>query len=137
MRHEADDELIQGAPTAGGGVPLWAQRLLVVYFGLALALVPLTQVLVERGRGEPVGALSVLHRPPTVANLTAYERALEKDSVVATAVRQYLQWLGLVALRIGNRKGRVAPGLDADFLLLTPDLELRSTWIGGAKVYSA
>ena len=41
------------------------------------------------------------------------------------------------AMRIGNRKGRVAPGLDADFLLLTPDLELRSTWIGGAKVYSA
>jgi N-acetylglucosamine-6-phosphate deacetylase len=41
------------------------------------------------------------------------------------------------AMRIGNRKGRVAPGLDADFLLLTPDFELKSTWIGGRRVYSA
>ena len=41
------------------------------------------------------------------------------------------------AMRIGNRKGRVAPGLDADFLLLTPDFELKSTWIGGTRVYSA
>lgn len=41
------------------------------------------------------------------------------------------------AMRIGNRKGRVAPGLDADFLLLTPDFELKSTWIGGRRIYSA
>ena len=41
------------------------------------------------------------------------------------------------AMRIGNRKGRVAPGLDADFLLMTPDFELKSTWIGGTRVYSA
>ena len=40
------------------------------------------------------------------------------------------------AMRIGNRKGRVAPGLDADFLLLTPAFELKSTWIGGTRVYS-
>ncbi|SCM70892.1 N-acetylglucosamine-6-phosphate deacetylase [uncultured Pleomorphomonas sp.] len=41
------------------------------------------------------------------------------------------------AMRIGNRKGRVAPGFDADFLLLTPGFDLRSTWIGGGKVHSA
>ena len=41
------------------------------------------------------------------------------------------------AMRIGNRKGRVAPGLDADFLLLTPAFELKSTWIGGTRVYSS
>jgi N-acetylglucosamine-6-phosphate deacetylase len=41
------------------------------------------------------------------------------------------------AMRIGRRKGRIAPGYDADFLLLTPGFELKSTWIGGEKVYSA
>lgn len=41
------------------------------------------------------------------------------------------------AMRIGTRKGRVAPGFDADFLLLTPDFDLESTWIGGRRVHSA
>lgn len=41
------------------------------------------------------------------------------------------------AMRVGNRKGRVAPGFDADFLLATPDLDLKSTWIRGKKVHSA
>jgi len=41
------------------------------------------------------------------------------------------------AMRIGGRKGRIAPGYDADFLLLTPGFELQATWIGGEKVYSA
>lgn len=41
------------------------------------------------------------------------------------------------AMRIGRRKGRIAPGYDADFLLLTPGFELKSTWIAGEKVYSA
>ncbi|MCM5558376.1 N-acetylglucosamine-6-phosphate deacetylase [Pleomorphomonas sp. JP5] len=41
------------------------------------------------------------------------------------------------AMRIESRKGRVTPGMDADFLLLTPDLELKSTWIGGNRVFSA
>lgn len=40
-------------------------------------------------------------------------------------------------MRIGHFKGRVATGYDADFLLLTPDLDLRSTWIGGQKVHAA
>jgi N-acetylglucosamine-6-phosphate deacetylase len=41
------------------------------------------------------------------------------------------------AMRIGQRKGRIAPGFDADFLLLTPDLDLNATWIGGKRVHSA
>lgn len=40
-------------------------------------------------------------------------------------------------MRIANRKGRIAPGFDADFLLTTRDLDLRSTWIGGTRVHSA
>lgn len=34
-------------------------------------------------------------------------------------------------------KGRLAPGADADFLLLTPTLDLLSTWIGGTCVHRA
>lgn len=40
-------------------------------------------------------------------------------------------------MRVGHRKGRVAPGFDADFLLMTPALDLQATWIGGQKVHSA
>jgi len=41
------------------------------------------------------------------------------------------------AMRIGEKKGRIAPGFDADFLLLTPDFDLNATWIGGKRVHSA
>lgn len=34
-------------------------------------------------------------------------------------------------------KGRLAPDCDADFVVLSPDLELRSTWIDGECVYDA
>jgi N-acetylglucosamine-6-phosphate deacetylase len=35
-----------------------------------------------------------------------------------------------------DQKGRLAEGLDADFLLLSPDIQLLSTWIGGRCVHS-
>jgi len=41
------------------------------------------------------------------------------------------------AARIDQRKGRLLPGLDADFVLLTPSLDMVSTWIGGACVFEA
>lgn len=36
-----------------------------------------------------------------------------------------------------SAKGHLAVGADADFLVLTPDLDLVSTWIGGQCVYRA
>lgn len=30
-------------------------------------------------------------------------------------------------------KGKLLPGFDADFVMLTPDLQMHSTWIGGEK----
>lgn len=41
------------------------------------------------------------------------------------------------AVRVDDRKGRLARSFDADFVVLTDDLNLQSTWIGGKKVYSA
>ncbi|CAN7270945.1 N-acetylglucosamine-6-phosphate deacetylase [Pararhizobium sp. LjRoot238] len=41
------------------------------------------------------------------------------------------------AVGIASRKGRLLPGLDADFVLLTGRLEMASTWIGGKRVFQA
>ena len=41
------------------------------------------------------------------------------------------------AMGISSHKGRVLPGADADFVLLTSELAMGSTWIGGNQVYAA
>ncbi|RDL49374.1 N-acetylgalactosamine-6-phosphate deacetylase [Ensifer sp. M14] len=41
------------------------------------------------------------------------------------------------AMGLSSHKGRLLPGADADFVLLTPKLAMGSTWIGGDKVYAA
>ncbi|MBP1887247.1 N-acetylglucosamine-6-phosphate deacetylase [Sinorhizobium mexicanum] len=38
---------------------------------------------------------------------------------------------------MASHKGRLLPGTDADFVLLTPELGMKSTWIGGEVVFSA
>lgn len=40
------------------------------------------------------------------------------------------------AIGVADRKGRLAAGLDADFLLLTPDLRMVATYIAGRRVHS-
>ncbi|MFB9953101.1 N-acetylglucosamine-6-phosphate deacetylase [Rhizobium puerariae] len=39
------------------------------------------------------------------------------------------------AARLSGRKGALKPGHDADFVLLTDGLGMKSTWIGGTKVH--
>ena len=39
------------------------------------------------------------------------------------------------AARLGQRKGALKPGYDADFVLLTDDLQMKGTWIGGAVAH--
>jgi N-acetylglucosamine-6-phosphate deacetylase len=36
----------------------------------------------------------------------------------------------------GRRKGRLAPGYDADVTVLTPDLSVETVWRGGKLAYS-
>lgn len=65
---------------------------------------------------------------------------------MAGAVRNAVAWLGApleralqmastdpaAALGLGDRIGRIAPGMRADLVLLDADLGVRATWIGGA-----
>lgn len=41
------------------------------------------------------------------------------------------------AAGVGSVKGRIAPGRDADFLLMKPGFELHATYIGGERVHQA
>jgi N-acetylglucosamine-6-phosphate deacetylase len=41
------------------------------------------------------------------------------------------------AAKLSDQKGAIRSGLDADFVVLTQDLGVQSTWIGGACVYRA
>lgn len=41
------------------------------------------------------------------------------------------------ALGLGERKGRVAPGYDADLVALTADLSVAATWVAGRLAYQA
>jgi N-acetylglucosamine-6-phosphate deacetylase len=39
------------------------------------------------------------------------------------------------AIRLDGRKGSIAAGMDADLVVLTPDLAVRETWVGGVAVF--
>jgi N-acetylglucosamine-6-phosphate deacetylase len=39
------------------------------------------------------------------------------------------------AARVDDRKGALKAGYDADFVIVTDDLRMQSTWIGGSKVF--
>ena len=38
------------------------------------------------------------------------------------------------ALRLDQTKGSISPGMDADLVVLTPELDVRETWVGGRAV---
>jgi len=39
------------------------------------------------------------------------------------------------ALGLDTRKGRIAPGMDADLVALTDGLDVRQTWVAGKRAY--
>ena len=40
------------------------------------------------------------------------------------------------ALHLDRQKGSIAPGLDADLVMLTPDLAVRQTWVAGRPIHN-
>lgn len=77
---------------------------LVGVFLVVLVGVPVSQVAIERARGEAVQELHLFAQVPSGEALREYERRLERGSCVATAVRRGVQrWL-FRALLAGNEK---------------------------------
>ena len=90
-----------------------------------------------------IGGQTIVAQDGRCAN--AEGRLAGSDLDMASAVRNTVRRLGLPleeALRMASRYpaaflglecrlGRIAPGFDADLVLLDDDLEVRETWIGG------
>lgn len=98
--------------------PKWA---LSTLFLAIIAGVPLLQLAVELQRGDRPGALGIFERQPTSANLRAFERSLEEDSVVAKQLRPWVQFAQFQWFRDGGEKGLIGrdgwlfykPGFDS------------------------
>ncbi|MEZ4593961.1 MAG: N-acetylglucosamine-6-phosphate deacetylase [Chloroflexota bacterium] len=71
---------------------------------------------------------SLLRLDTAVRNLITYTGCTLADAL-PTVTRTPADLLGL------PHKGRLAPGCDADLVLLTPDLQVHTTFIGGKIVY--
>ncbi|MFN8498519.1 MAG: N-acetylglucosamine-6-phosphate deacetylase [Anaerolineae bacterium] len=85
------------------------------------------EVSARRAHGTLAG--SILSMDEALRNMVAYTGCAPGEAVwMATGVPSDI--LGL------SSKGRLAPGLDADIVVLTPDLRVRRTIICGETVYS-
>ncbi len=98
-----------------------AERVLVAAFLALIAGGLLLQTALELSRGEVPGALQVFRQKPTAANLRAFERQLEDESVLARTLRPLFQFAQFTRLRDGGEKALIGrdgwlfyrPGLDA------------------------
>ena len=73
---------------------------------------------------------SILSLDTAIRNLVAFTGCAPADALLAvTAAPASL-------LRLDGERGVIAPGMRADLVLLTPDLEVAATFVGGAMVYS-
>ncbi len=96
-------------------------RALTWAFAVAVCAVPLGQLGVELARGQRPQAFEVFDRKPTRDNLQAFERSLERASLVRKDVRERAQ-LGMTrALAVGN--GNVIVGREG-WLYYRPGIEL-------------
>jgi hypothetical protein len=80
---------------------------LAIFFLVLVASVIVIQTTVEIHRGEGISALEVFRQKPTAAHLRAYERSLEDASVVARALRPWVQFAQFAWLRDGGEKALV------------------------------
>ena len=84
-----------------------AELALVIFFLGLVASGLLIQTTIELSRGESLSALEVFHQKPTSAHLRAYERSLEDASVLARALRPWVQFAQFAWLRDGGEKALV------------------------------
>lgn len=104
------------------------------------------------GAGMPEGyRFSLGHLPVTIhagaarlpdstlaGSLLTMDRAFANASAFSLPARSAMTSHNAAsALGLGHRKGRIAPGYDADLVLLGTDGVVRSTFIGGYPVYTA
>ena len=72
--------------------------LLIAAFIVVIVCVGITQAVIELRQGEPPQALSLLHHPPTEANLRLFEKELEGRSWFARTLRPQMQYLRYLTL---------------------------------------
>jgi len=73
---------------------------------------------------------SLLSMDQAMRNVVAFTGCEPAEAVIsATAVPARL-------LGVETERGEIAPDLRADFVLLTPDLQVAATFVGGESVYS-
>jgi lysophospholipase L1-like esterase len=84
-----------------------AELALGTFFLVLVASVIVIQTTVEIHRGEGISALEVFRQKPTAAHLRAYEHSLEDASVVARALRPWVQFAQFAWLRDGGEKALV------------------------------
>jgi hypothetical protein len=82
-------------------------RFLIAAFLAMVAGVPLLQTVVEARRGEWPQVLELVTRRPTQPNLRAGEHALEDASVVARALRPWMQAAQFFGLREAGEKAMI------------------------------
>jgi lysophospholipase L1-like esterase len=80
---------------------------LAILFLVLVASVFVIQTTVEIHRGEGISALEVFRQKPTAAHLRAYEHGLEDASVVARALRPWVQFAQFAWFRDGGEKALV------------------------------
>ena len=84
-----------------------AELALAIFFLVLVASVIVIQTTVEIHRGEGISALEVFRQKPTAAHLRAYEHGLEDASVVARALRPWVQFAQFDWFRDGGEKALI------------------------------
>ncbi|KAL0274135.1 UNVERIFIED_CONTAM: hypothetical protein PYX00_006631 [Menopon gallinae] len=90
---------------------------------------------IKNGRAVVSGTNTLCGSIATMAASVKYFRKATSCTIVEALEAATLH--PAEALNITDRKGTLNFGADADFILLTPELDLISTWIAGECVYEA
>jgi hypothetical protein len=86
------------------------QLFVIIVFLLILAAPPLIQIAAEAVRGERPAALRILEQRLTLANMRAFEKSLQTESVTALSLGPAMQAAQFFALHDAGEKALVGPG---------------------------